>query len=422
MAQCEDFTRLIITEGQLDSLTLAECGVKNAVSVPTGSGGFTWIKNVEGWISKFAEIVVFGDNEKGHVTLVDGLRSRLNNRIKVVRTVDYLGEKDANDILCKYGRQAVINCVENAKVGKMSYVKDLSDVKSVDLESMPKIKTNIKEIDKVIHGMFHTQLVVLTGKRGNGKSTFMSQLVCEALEQNETVFIYSGELADYHFKRWLDFQLAGSNHIVATDNEYGDKVYSLADDTVEQINKWYRGKAYIYDNSFIPEDGEELESLITTVEKVIIQYDVKFICIDNLMTAMEVITEQSNLYLAQSNFVGKLKKIALKYDVTVLLVAHPRKGDAEIGNDDVAGSSDITNKADIVMSYQRIDDNDDYNGRLSIMKNRNNNGRLARDNSAIMLHFSENTKRIYSDSSTNYRYGWEISYDDIEEIGGDFDF
>ena len=28
MAQCEDFERLIITEGQIDSLSLAECGIK----------------------------------------------------------------------------------------------------------------------------------------------------------------------------------------------------------------------------------------------------------------------------------------------------------------------------------------------------------------------------------------------------------
>lgn len=41
MKQCEDFTRLVITEGQLDSLSVATAGIKNAVSVPTGAKGFT---------------------------------------------------------------------------------------------------------------------------------------------------------------------------------------------------------------------------------------------------------------------------------------------------------------------------------------------------------------------------------------------
>ena len=52
MAQCEDFTTLAITEGQIDSLSLAECGIKNAVSVPTGALGFTWFRHCEEWINK----------------------------------------------------------------------------------------------------------------------------------------------------------------------------------------------------------------------------------------------------------------------------------------------------------------------------------------------------------------------------------
>ena len=60
MNRCEDFTRLVITEGQMDSLSLATAGIKNAVSVPTGAVGFTWLANCWDWINKFEEIVVFG--------------------------------------------------------------------------------------------------------------------------------------------------------------------------------------------------------------------------------------------------------------------------------------------------------------------------------------------------------------------------
>ena len=99
MKQCEDFTRLVITEGQLDSLSLAEAGIKNAVSVPTGALGFTWLAHCWDWVSKFEEVVIFGDCENGKITLVDTLKARLTNPIKVVRVQDYLGEKDANAIL-----------------------------------------------------------------------------------------------------------------------------------------------------------------------------------------------------------------------------------------------------------------------------------------------------------------------------------
>ena len=61
---------LIITEGQIDSLSLDEAGIKNAVSVPTGANGFTWLPHCWNWIRQnFDEIIVFGDHEKGvHIT------------------------------------------------------------------------------------------------------------------------------------------------------------------------------------------------------------------------------------------------------------------------------------------------------------------------------------------------------------------
>ena len=417
MAQCTDFERLIITEGQIDSLSVSDCGFENAVSVPNGANAFLWITLCWEWLIKFKEVIVFGDFEKGKMTLIDEIQKRFPQKVKAVKAEDYLGEKDANAIYCKYGRQAIVHCIENAEIQRLKNVKDLAEVETVDLNSLPKIKTNIREIDRVIGGLCYGQVALLTGKRGNGKSTFMSQLVCEALEQDESVFVYSGELADYHFKRWIDYQLAGNSNIDCLTNEYGDEEYIIKDGVIDRINAWYRGRAFIYDNNYLPE-GDEFESLTVTIENVIRQYGTKLICIDNLMTAMDTVVSNDNLYLAQSNFVGKLKKIAIRHNVVIILVAHPRKSDREFTNDDVSGSSDITNKVDIVMSYQRVDEDGAFNGRLLITKNRLS-GRLATGNNSIGLMYSERTKRIFSESSGVKTYGWERPdevYDDIEEI------
>lgn len=414
MKQCSGFDRLIITEGQIDSLSVAECGISNAVSVPTGATGFTWLANCWDWIIKFKEIVVFGDNEHGKITLADTLRARLPQTIKVVQRKDYLGEKDANAILLKYGKAAVVRAVDGAEIPRLENVKDLSTVQTVDINALPKIKTNIPGIDRIIGGLVMGQVVLLTGKRGNGKSTFMSQLVCEALDQGENVFIYSGELADYHFKRWIDFQLAGTDHIKSIQNVYGDFEYTISDDVTRKISDWYKGRAFIYDNNWIPDDGGEFESLPETIEKVIKQYGVRLVCIDNLMTAMETVQENDQLYLAQSNFVGKLKKIAVKYDVVVILVAHPRKTKLEFDNDDVAGSADITNKADVVMSYQRVENDDSCDSTLSITKNRLF-GKYANKENAIKLFYSEKTKRIFPYGQYPRHYGWENGFTPIRE-------
>lgn len=412
MKQCVDFKTLIVTEGQIDSLSVTQAGFDNAVSVPSGAQDFGWIKLCWDWLCKFENVICFGDYEKGHMTLLDQMINRLPQKVKAVRAEDYLGEKDANAILQKYGEQAIRTAIENAEVPKLSNVKGLETVKAVDLNALPKIKTNIPEIDRVIGGLVYGQVVLLTGKRGNGKSTFMSQLVAEALDQGQSVFVYSGELADYHFKRWLDFQLAGNAHVKVDLNEFKDQIYSLADETVEALNRWYAGRAFIYDNNFVPDDGMELEGIIQTIEKVIRQYGVTLVCLDNLMTAMDVVTDNQNLYLAQSNFVGALKKIAVRYNINIVLVAHPRKSKDEFTNDDVSGSSDITNKVDVVMSYQRVEekkkDNTDYASTLSITKNRLF-GRYASGDKAIKLQYSEKTKRIFTDASGSRRYSWEAT-------------
>ena len=81
MKQCDDaFKQLVITEGQLDSLSVAAAGINNAVSVPNGAKGFTWVPYCFNWVAKFEEIIVFGDFEKGSMTLLEDVSRRFPNK------------------------------------------------------------------------------------------------------------------------------------------------------------------------------------------------------------------------------------------------------------------------------------------------------------------------------------------------------
>ena len=413
MAQCEDFTRLVITEGQIDSLSLATCGIKNAVSVPTGALGFTWLANCWDWINKFQEVVVFGDYEKGKITLIETLEKRLQMKVKCVRPQDYLCEKDANDILRKYGKEAIIRAVEGAELRDVKYVKRLATVEAVNLRDLPKIRTGIRPLDRVCGGLLRGHVVLLSGKRGEGKSTFMSQLVAEAIEQDNAVFVYSGELPNYHFKNWLDLQIAGANHICTTRNEYNDEEYYLTEGCVKKINAWYYDKAFIFDNSAVSDD--EYEGLIKVMVDAICRYDIKLVCIDNLMTAMDG-DPNTDIYRQQSTFVKKLEKLAQQYDVAIILVAHPKKSNVAFNNDTVSGSSDITNAVSFVFNYQRADDGDECDSYLMVTKNRMN-GKLMAGDKAIPLYYSEKSKRISADPNDVKEYGCFRSaekYDDLE--------
>ena len=418
MKQCnEKFGRLGLTEGQLDSLSVAEAGIENAVSVPTGANGFTWIPYCWDWLTKFEEIVVFGDCEKGKITLLDDISKRFPNKVKHVREADYLECKDANEILLKHGPDAVKKAVENAIALPVNKVLSLADVENVNIFELQKLKTGLKELDDTLYGGIPFGIVCLVaGKRGDGKSTLTSQIMGQAVEQGYNTFAYSGELPNYLYKSWFDFQIAGRNHI--TENNKDGRINRfITNPNQKLINDWYREKAFIYDNRIVEDD--EQEDLLKTITQAIMQYGIKVILIDNLMTAMYIDEKQgSDKYDQQGRFVRALTKIALQYDCLILLVAHRRKNSFTTdANDEVSGSGDITNLAGMVLSYDRGIEKEGLRPdqrKLIIAKNRlfgkiNLNG--------IVLDYDEKSKRIYSNDDELIReYGWNVDSDGFQKV------
>ena len=422
MYQCNlDNKTLIMTEGQLDSLSVAESGIENAVSVPNGKNGFTWVPYCWDWLQNFDTLIVFGDCERGSITLLDDMRRRFRGIVKAVRQQDYRGCKDANELLQKYGRDAVKKAVDQAEVLPLQQVKDLADVRAVDLFSLPKIPTGIKSLDRVLSGgIYLGQTVILTGKRGEGKSTLGSQLLANALNDGNTVLAYSGELQDYFFKRWIDFQIAGKHNVIDKAESNGTINYTIPKEKVKKISAWYQGRAYIYENQTLTDD--EPAELIETIEKAVQQHGIKLVLLDNLMTALDV-GMSVDLYRAQSKFVDKLVKMAKRQQVAVILVVHPRKNSSGADdNDSVSGSADITNKVDVVMTYKRDKDLPEDQRLLTISKNRLT-GKLATGEKALTLYYDKTSKRISdTDASFTVPYGWEedtdgfISIDQIEQM------
>ena len=386
MNHCEGFVRLVVTEGQIDSLSLTEAGIQNAVSVPTGKNGFTWVPHCWDWISKFQLIVVFGDNENGEITLAKELSLRFKSKVKVVRPEDYQGCKDANEILQKYGKEALVKAVENAQFPTPSRIKDMSDVESVDIESLPAISSGVTQLNKLLSGGFHNgDLIILTGKRGEGKSTMASQFVVDALNHGNNCLIYSGEMKDYAVKNWLDRQVIGKSDKVTFNSER------------EECQSWYKGRLFIYDDTEV--DEEDTTKLLETVETAIIQKNIRFVLIDNLMTAMEDTAGTNEaLYRQQSNFVGKLAKMARRFDVVIMLICHPRKSTGQfLDNDDVSGTADITNKANIVMTYAKaIVDGKEPDPAVRILTVTKN--RLTGKTGNVRMYYFEDSKRVVEES------------------------
>jgi twinkle protein len=326
---------------------------------------------------------------------------------------------DSIELLQKEGPEAVRYAVENAEPQNLNCIKPMAKVEKVDIMQMEKMSTGLPNLDRVLDGGFRFgQLAILTGKRGDGKSTMASMWGCEALDQNYNCFFYSGELPDFYFRNWMDRQITKKKDVSQADED--------------QLNQWYGEKAFIYDNTSVPDENT---NLLEVIEVAIVQKNCKFITIDNLMTALDPDLD-TDLYRQQSKFVGELAAMAKKYNVFILLVAHPRKQYGSISNDDISGSSNITDRADIVLVYGRPKKEknekeqelsevvDDSVRVLEVLKNRLT-GNLAMDKKGIKLVFEPGSKRIAENTKAFFEktYKWNnnpYGFDDAE--GSDVPF
>lgn len=422
MAQCNlDNKTLIITEGQIDSLSVAEAGIDNAVSVPTGAKGFTWIPHCWDWIQNFDKIVVFGDHENGYITLYNDLAARLDSKVWHVREEDYKDCKDANDILRKYGVEQIRQCIANAEQKPIDKVIDITMVEDINPYDIEKMPTGIKDIDELLcGGLPFGQLILVTGKAGDGKSTFASQMLLSAIQNNYKCFAYSGELPNHLFKSWLYLQAAGFQNTYEEWSKWTIKrPRKVPDKVIKKIDEWYKGKLWLYDNSKMLVDGNE--SICELIEKTTIQYGTRVVLIDNLMTALDLEGsvhgfDKNDL---QSNFIKKLARLALELDIVIILIAHQKKGYGEV-NEMVSGSLDIVNLASIVLSYDRPTKLEVENGfaekedrLLRLTKNRLF-GKT--DNVGTLLKYDEASKRVYQTQHERlFKYGWETMKTQAEE-------
>ena len=417
---------LLICEGEIDCMAAIESGYSNAVSVPLGAGNFHWIEENWEWLEQFDNVIICSDNDEAGTKMQKECIYRLGSwRCKVVNIPSSFKKddgtrvkvKDLNETLYYYGKEKVMDIISNASDTPVDSVLDYSDIKNVDLDNIDGVYTGFKELDKKLMKLFYGSFNIVTGVNGSGKSSFLSQIVCQALEQDKNVWMYSGELPNFQSKNWINYILAGQRNVV--EKQINDtQFWKVTNQAQKQMDKHYKGKLYIYKDGCSHKISDLIQSIIDSIRK----YGSKLIIIDNL-TSVNLECNENNKYNKQEEFVTQLIDIAKKYNVAVILVCHPHKIETmrRLSKMDVQGISAIIDLAHRIISLYRVTSEDKkgkpkqngkgwykepikYDVLADILKDR----MLGFEGSTVGLYYDRPSRRFFTnESDLDYRYSWD---------------
>ena len=185
------------------------------------------------------------------------------------------------------------------------------------------------------------ELTVLGGINGAGKSLLASQMILNAGEQGYKSLSISMEMSP-------KAQLARMNRQASLQAE-------PVLDTIVEFSQWAKDKIYFYDQH----GSVDPNTLVSIIRYSADNYGIKLVLVDSLMT-MSMASDDWN---GQKAVVNALANCARNLDVHVILVAHAKKGEKitdKLDKWSIAGSADITNRADNVILFSRSFNHDPH--------------------------------------------------------------
>ena len=192
-SNCGRYKNLVITEGEIDCLSLIEMLTKakakfDVVSIVNGaqSARRNIASNLD-FINKYDKVfLAFDNDEPGVASANDAAHVIKPGKCHIVNSI----YKDANDALCKEQSDTYLSNVWGAKVYKpdnfvtgekiWDAFKERSTVKSVPYPNC------LKGLNDKLFGMRLGEITLFTSGTGSGKSTVVKETILNLLEQSET--------------------------------------------------------------------------------------------------------------------------------------------------------------------------------------------------------------------------------------------
>lgn len=227
----------------------------------------------------------------------------------------------------------------------------LDDFKYSDI---PKNRTlsGIEDLDYNISGFEMGCITIWTGFTNAGKTTVLTMIAKNSIAQGERIFFFNGEQTKEDFKNNLYIQASTKKDLIS--KQYRTScVYDtfVKKEKAYELEKLYGNKIYVYNN----EIKKDIDTLLYAMEELRKEQKIRVFFLDNFM---QIDIKSDNVFQEQSNIMEKLRTFAVNKKVHIHLVAHPRKTErfqTRLSLYDVAGSSNLVNKAYNIISIVRMD-------------------------------------------------------------------
>ena len=307
----------IIVEGEMDVLAMHEAGIKNVISVPNGatlnSNNLDYLDNCIDYFEDKEKVILAVDADEPGQALKQEFIRRLG--AEVCHLVDFEDCKDANDYLVKYGKGRLKSVIEGAKPVPLEGVSTLKDIEDelkdfVQNGFKPGFQIGIENFDKIF-STYTSQFITVTGIPSSGKSDFVDQMcvgynknygwkTAFASPENQPTFLHAHKLMR---KVWQDMPSAEDIH----------------------SEKWNQVADHVNSNFFfIDMERYTLDSVLRKGAELVKRKGIKCLVIDPFnKVRMNDASGDVNIYTLE--YLTKIEIFAKKYDVLVIIVAHPTK-------------------------------------------------------------------------------------------------
>lgn len=347
----KDENTCVIVEGEIDCLTLHECGIYNVVSVPNGaSRGSLKMEYLDNCWQSFenkTKIILCVDADEPGIVLRNELARRLGkNKCWQVKYPE--GIKDANEVLIEHGKEKVVDLINSAILWPVEGIRTIDDMfptlSDWYVNGYPKgAKAGVAGFDKLL-SFTGGHLTTVTGIPGHGKDEFVNLLMAK-LAVNEG---------------WMWGVLGFEETPDETASKIMEKVvgksFAPRANPCDRITaeEFVTGSNFIQKYFFFinPEEIEiDLDSILEKAEELVKRFGIKGF----LLNPWNWIDHTHQAFMSETEYVSitltKIIRFARKYSLHVLLLAHTTKMKKNVKDQyivptlyDISGSAHFFNK------------------------------------------------------------------------------